>query len=96
MTMKALAGGPAELDGFGVVTLPPYNPRAAPCHCVSPGGIHTTSPGRISSIGPPHRCARPRPAVTNDVFPGFFLYYPQRAQQPAAITAVIETFRLQR
>ena len=29
-------------------------------------------------------------------FPGFFLYYPQRAQQPAAITAVIETFRLQR
>ena len=24
---------------------------AAPCQCFSPGGIHTTSPGRISSIG---------------------------------------------
>jgi DNA-binding transcriptional LysR family regulator len=29
-------------------------------------------------------------------FPGFFLYYPHRKQQPAALTAVIETFRLQR
>jgi DNA-binding transcriptional LysR family regulator len=27
-------------------------------------------------------------------FPGFFLYYPHRKQQPAALTAVIETFRL--
>ena len=25
----------------------------APCQCFSPGGNHTTSPGRISSIGPP-------------------------------------------
>src|SRR5688500_6330054 len=25
----------------------------APCQCFSPGGIQTTSPGRISSIGPP-------------------------------------------
>ena len=37
---------------------------AAPCQCFSPGGNQTTSPGRISSIGPPHRCARPQPAVT--------------------------------
>ena len=26
---------------------------AAPCQCFSPGEIHTTSPGRISSTGPP-------------------------------------------
>ena len=28
-------------------------------------------------------------------FPGFFLYYPHRKQQPAALTAVIESLRLQ-
>lgn len=28
-------------------------------------------------------------------FPGFFLYYPTRKQQPAALAAVIEIFRLQ-
>ena len=27
-------------------------------------------------------------------FPGFFLYFPHRKQQPAALTAVIDTFRL--
>jgi DNA-binding transcriptional LysR family regulator len=27
-------------------------------------------------------------------FPGFFFYYPSRKQQPAALVAVIETFRL--
>src|SRR5207302_9044906 len=37
---------------------------AAPCQCFSPGENQTTSPGRISSIGPPQRCARPQPAVT--------------------------------
>src|SRR5579864_3518444 len=26
--------------------------RVAPCQCFSPGGNHTTSPGRISSRGP--------------------------------------------
>jgi len=31
----------------------------APCQCFSPGENQTTSPGRISSIGPPQRCARP-------------------------------------
>ena len=30
---------------------------AAPCQCFSPGAMQTTSPGRISSIGPPQRCA---------------------------------------
>ena len=27
-------------------------------------------------------------------FPGFFLYYPSRRQQPAALTALIDTLRL--
>ena len=27
-------------------------------------------------------------------FPGFFLYYPSRRQQPAALTALIETLRI--
>src|SRR5438874_9785076 len=41
----------------------------APCQCFSPGGNQTTSPGRISSIGPPQRCAQPQPAVTIKVWP---------------------------
>src|SRR5947209_14960595 len=41
----------------------------APCQCFSPGGNQTTSPGRISSIGPPQRCAHPRPDVTINVCP---------------------------
>src|SRR5215208_1898226 len=41
----------------------------APCQCFSPGSNQTTSPGRISSIGPPSRCARPRPKVTISVCP---------------------------
>src|SRR5207247_848889 len=41
----------------------------APCQCFSPGGNQTTSPGRISSIGPSQRCARPQPAVTIRVWP---------------------------
>jgi DNA-binding transcriptional LysR family regulator len=28
-------------------------------------------------------------------FPGYFLYYPSRRQQPAALAALIETLRLQ-
>src|SRR5665213_2785364 len=42
---------------------------AAPCQCFSPGANQITSPGRISSIGPPSRCARPHPAVTTSVCP---------------------------
>src|SRR5580704_7907274 len=42
---------------------------AAPCQCFSPGANQTTSPGRISSMGPPSRCARPQPAVTIKVWP---------------------------
>jgi hypothetical protein len=36
----------------------------APCQCFSPAGNQTTSPGRISSIGPSQHCAHPRPEVT--------------------------------
>ena len=36
----------------------------APCQCFSPGGNQITSPGRISSTGPPQRCTQPQPAVT--------------------------------
>src|SRR5436305_14893701 len=41
----------------------------APCQCFSPGGNQTTSPGRISSIGPPSRCTQPTPKVTINVWP---------------------------
>lgn len=40
---------------------------AAPCQCFSPGANQTTSPGLISSTGPPQRWARPQPAVTTSV-----------------------------
>src|SRR5882724_5274352 len=42
---------------------------AAPCQCFSLGANQTTSPGRMSSIDPPSRCARPQPAVTISVWP---------------------------
>ncbi len=29
-------------------------------------------------------------------FPGYFLYYPSRRQQPAALSALIETLRLRK
>src|SRR4029453_14527304 len=41
----------------------------APCQCFSLGSNQTTSPGRISSIAPPHRCAQPKPEVTIKVRP---------------------------
>src|SRR5438105_8432233 len=52
---------------------------AAPCQCFSPGGNQTTSPGRISSIGPPQRCARPQPAVTIRVWPSGWVCHAVRA-----------------
>src|SRR5438552_18926237 len=41
----------------------------APCQCFSLGANQTTSPGRISSVGPSQRCAQPRPDVTINVCP---------------------------
>src|SRR5438128_1627928 len=32
----------------------------APCQCLSFGGHQTTSPGRISTFGPPSLCTHPR------------------------------------
>src|SRR6266496_6758547 len=51
----------------------------APCQCFSPGENQITSPGRISSIGPPQRCTRPRPAVTIRVWPSGWLCQAVRA-----------------
>src|SRR5205823_12514538 len=33
----------------------------APCQCFSPGGNQITSPGLISSTGPPQGCTHPNP-----------------------------------
>src|SRR5215470_2315912 len=41
----------------------------APCQCFSFGSNQTTSPGRISSTGPPHFCTLPTPDVTISVCP---------------------------
>src|SRR5438309_3580742 len=51
----------------------------APCQCFSPGGNQITSPGRISSIGLPQRCARPQPAVTIRVWPSGWVCHAVRA-----------------
>src|SRR5213596_2087255 len=51
----------------------------APCQCFSPGANQTTSPGRISSIGPSHRCAHPRPDVTINVWPNGCVCHAVRA-----------------
>jgi hypothetical protein len=42
---------------------------AAPCQCFWPAGIRTTSPVRISSMGPPQAWTLPVPAVTINVWP---------------------------
>src|SRR6266566_7362055 len=51
----------------------------APCQCFSPGSNQITSPGRISSIGPPQCCTRPQPAVTISVWPSGWLCHASRA-----------------
>ena len=50
-----------------------------PCQCFSPGENQTTSPGRISSIGPPQRWARPTPDVTISVWPSGWVCHAVRA-----------------
>src|SRR5580765_1245942 len=52
---------------------------AAPCQCFSPGANQITSPGRISSTGPPSRWARPQPAVTINVWPSGWVCHAVRA-----------------
>src|SRR2546423_3813435 len=41
----------------------------APCQCFSFGGHQITSPGRISTFGPPSLCTHPQPDVTIKVWP---------------------------
>src|SRR5947209_8828030 len=51
----------------------------APCQCFSPGSNQITSPGRMTSIGPPQRCTRPQPYVTIRVWPSGWLCQAVRA-----------------
>src|SRR5436190_5683415 len=51
----------------------------APCQCFSFGGNHTTSPGRISSTGPPACCAQPSPVVMISVCPNGCVCHAVRA-----------------
>src|SRR5437868_8628147 len=51
----------------------------APCQCFSPGGIQTTSPGRISRTGPPLACTRPTPEITYRVWPSGWVCQAVRA-----------------
>src|SRR5213082_2070668 len=52
---------------------------ASPCQCFSFGANNTTSPGRISSIGPPQHWARPQPAVTTSLWPNGCVCHAVRA-----------------
>src|SRR4051794_40609758 len=52
---------------------------AAPCQCFSPGSNQTTSPGRISSTGPPSRWTRPQPDITIRVWPSGWVCQAVRA-----------------
>jgi hypothetical protein len=51
----------------------------APCQCFSLGANQTTSPGRISSMCPPSRCAQPKPDVTINVCPSGCVCHAVRA-----------------
>src|SRR5215469_16195802 len=51
----------------------------APCQCFSPGGHTTTSPGRISRLGPPQHCTQPQPAVTINLWPSGWVCHAVRA-----------------
>src|SRR5678816_2672900 len=51
----------------------------APCQCLSFGGHHTTSPGRISIFGLPSLCTQPHPAVTIKVCPSGWVCHADRA-----------------
>lgn len=42
---------------------------AAPCQCLTPAGMFTTSPGWSSCAGSPHAWYHPRPAVTSRIWP---------------------------
>src|SRR3954470_19474223 len=51
----------------------------APCQCLSFGGHQTTSPGLISTFGPPSLCTHPHPEVTISVCPSGCVCHAERA-----------------
>src|SRR6516162_1837314 len=51
----------------------------APCQCFSPGRHMTTSPARISLLGPPQHCTQPQPAVTISLWPSGWACHAVRA-----------------
>ena len=51
----------------------------APCQCLTPGGHQSTSPGRISSMGPPQHWVQPSPAVTINDCPSGCVCHAERA-----------------
>src|SRR5437763_31689 len=63
----------------------------APCQCFSPGGIQTTSPGRISSTGPSHRCTRPQPTVRIRIWPSGWVCHAVR--EPGSNVTLAPTAR---
>jgi DNA-binding transcriptional LysR family regulator len=63
------------------------------CAAVDGLGLAFTSEERAA----PHLASGALVRVLDDwrpPFPGFFLYYPSRRQQPAALSALIETIRM--
>src|SRR6516164_6752671 len=50
-----------------------------PCQCFSRGGQTTTSPARISRLGPPPHCTQPQPAVTINLWPSGWVCHAVRA-----------------
>src|SRR6185437_1174093 len=51
----------------------------APCQCFSPGGQTTTSPARISRLGPSSHFTQPQPAVTISLWPSGWVCQAVRA-----------------
>jgi hypothetical protein len=67
--MKIRRSNDLRAGRLGVLRRSTFNWCRSAITSPSPGGNHTTSPARISSIGPPACCTRPAPAVTISVWP---------------------------
>jgi hypothetical protein len=53
--------------------------RVAPCQCLTPGAVQTTSPGLMRRTGSPCACAQPSPAVTIKSWPSGWVCQLERA-----------------
>src|SRR3954452_17606677 len=62
----------------------------APCQCFSPGGQTTTSPARISRLGPSWHFTQPQPAVTISLWPSGCVCQALRAPG-SKVTSAAET-----